>query len=124
MRSFYRMDRLSFASRKYQEIFQGVEPQFSEPEESTRKIFQLPWFARCWVVQEAVLNPDIMFYCGMTTISWPKLYLASEFLPDYIWMLVHQQRSHDCSNSLGGGGSIESWGARTVLIVLGLVLEI
>jgi hypothetical protein len=26
-----------------------------------------------------------VFYCGLTEISWPRLYLAIESLPDFIW---------------------------------------
>jgi hypothetical protein len=42
MRSLFRVDRLSFASRRDQKIAQRVEPQFSEAQESIRKFFQLP----------------------------------------------------------------------------------
>jgi hypothetical protein len=36
-------------------------------------------------VQEAVLNPDVMFYCGQSEISWPRLHLAIQALPEGIW---------------------------------------
>jgi Heterokaryon incompatibility protein (HET) len=78
-------DRFSFASRQDQGIVQRVEPQSAEARESIRRFFQLPWFGRRWVVQEAVLNPDVVFCCGLTEISWPRLHLAIESLPDYIW---------------------------------------
>ncbi|KAE9381055.1 hypothetical protein N431DRAFT_320869, partial [Stipitochalara longipes BDJ] len=58
------------------------DPQISE---SIRIFFQLPWLGRRWVVQEAVLNPDVVFYCGTSEISWPKLHLAIKSLPDSIW---------------------------------------
>jgi hypothetical protein len=77
--------RFSFASMQGQGIVQRVEPQSAEAQESIRRFFQLPWFGRRWVVQEAVLNPVVVFCCGLTGISWPRLHLAIESLPDCIW---------------------------------------
>jgi hypothetical protein len=62
-------DHFSFASRQDQEIAQRVELQSSEAQESIRRFFQLPWFGRRWGVQEAVLDPDVVFYCGSPDIS-------------------------------------------------------
>ncbi|KAN0122950.1 hypothetical protein V8E51_001276 [Hyaloscypha variabilis] len=53
--------------------------------ESVRKFFQLPWFSRRWVIQEAVLNPDVIFHCGNSEISWPRLHLAIQAMPSYLW---------------------------------------
>lgn len=72
-------------SKQDQEVAQGREPQSSEAQESIRRFFHLPWFGRRWVVQEVVLNPDVMFYCGMSEISWPRLHLTIESLPVGIW---------------------------------------
>ncbi|KAN0099779.1 Heterokaryon incompatibility protein (HET) domain containing protein [Hyaloscypha variabilis] len=105
MRSLVRLgrqlDRLSFDSRQDQETVQRVESQLSEAQESIRKFFQLPWFGRRWVVQEAVLNPDVVFFCGLTEISWPRLYLAFEALPDYIWNDNSGSRVHKSLQKLG-----------------------
>ncbi|PMD37154.1 HET-domain-containing protein, partial [Hyaloscypha variabilis F] len=95
------LDRLSFNSSQDQETVQRVESQLSEAQESIRKFFQLPWFGRRWVVQEAVLNPDVVFYCGLTEISWPRLYLAFEALPDYIWNDNSGSRVHKSLQKLG-----------------------
>jgi len=57
----------------------------SQVSDSVRMFFKLPWFGRRWVVQEAVLNPDTVFYCGASEVSWPRLHLAIKSLPDSIW---------------------------------------
>jgi hypothetical protein len=101
------LDRLSFDSRQDQKTIQRVETQLSEAQEPIRKFFQLPWFGRRWVVQEAVLNPDVVFYCGLTEISLPRLYLAFEALPDYIWNDNSGSRVHkSLQNSVISGEHI------------------
>ncbi|KAI0179480.1 heterokaryon incompatibility protein-domain-containing protein [Hypoxylon sp. FL1284] len=30
----------------------------------------LPWFTRRWIIQEVARNPNIVLYCGTTTIPW------------------------------------------------------
>lgn len=56
-----------------------------DTEKSAKKVFEMPWFSRRWIVQELVLNGDVMFYCGKSRISWPALHFAFEALPTGTW---------------------------------------
>lgn len=78
-------DFILLTSGQDKETAQRIEPLSSKVQESIRKFFQLPWFGRRWVVQEAVLNPDVVFYSGDSEISWPRLHLAIRSLPDSFW---------------------------------------
>ncbi|KAI0435513.1 heterokaryon incompatibility protein-domain-containing protein [Xylaria telfairii] len=40
---------------------------------SISSVVQLPWFSRRWIVQEAVLNPDVMLCCCNEELSWVRL---------------------------------------------------
>lgn len=37
-------------------------------------ILRLPWFTRRWIVQEAVVNPDVTVFCGTETMSLIRLF--------------------------------------------------
>ncbi|RFU78098.1 het-domain-containing [Trichoderma arundinaceum] len=40
--------------------------------ESLERISDLPWFSRRWIIQEAVLNPEVVIFCGSSSMAWPK----------------------------------------------------
>ncbi|KAJ8110198.1 hypothetical protein ONZ43_g5933 [Nemania bipapillata] len=40
---------------------------------SISSLVQLPWFSRRWIVQEAVLNPDVLLCCCDEELSWVRL---------------------------------------------------
>ncbi|KAI0098525.1 HET-domain-containing protein [Nemania sp. FL0031] len=40
---------------------------------SIASLVQLPWFSRRWIVQEAVLNPDVLLCCCDEELSWVRL---------------------------------------------------
>ncbi|KAL7798521.1 heterokaryon incompatibility domain-containing protein [Trichoderma ceciliae] len=40
--------------------------------ESLERIIDLPWFGRRWIIQEAVLNPEVVIFCGSSSMAWPK----------------------------------------------------
>ncbi|KAI0197210.1 heterokaryon incompatibility protein-domain-containing protein, partial [Xylaria flabelliformis] len=40
---------------------------------SISSLVQLPWFNRRWIVQEAVLNPDVLLCCCDEELSWVRL---------------------------------------------------
>ncbi|KAI0534098.1 heterokaryon incompatibility protein-domain-containing protein [Xylaria digitata] len=40
---------------------------------SISSLVQLPWFSRRWIVQEAVLNPDVVLCCCDEELSWVRL---------------------------------------------------
>lgn len=40
---------------------------------SVSSLVQLPWFSRRWIVQEAVLNPDVLLCCCDEELSWVRL---------------------------------------------------
>ena len=90
-----------FTPGQHQQRIQKVNDQSEETQESVRRFFQLPWFTRRWVVQEVVLNPDVMFYCGRLRISWPRLHLAIKHLPDSIWDSASRRQVHKSLQKLG-----------------------
>jgi hypothetical protein len=38
-----------------------------------RELLTRPWFGRLWVIQEAVLPTDLLFFWGEHSLSWPEL---------------------------------------------------
>ncbi|KAJ8127991.1 hypothetical protein O1611_g5645 [Lasiodiplodia mahajangana] len=40
---------------------------------SIASLVELPWFSRRWIVQEAVLNPDVLLCCCDEELSWVRL---------------------------------------------------
>ncbi|KAI0434410.1 heterokaryon incompatibility protein-domain-containing protein [Xylaria sp. FL1042] len=40
---------------------------------SISSLVELPWFSRRWIVQEAVLNPDVLLCCCDQELSWVRL---------------------------------------------------
>jgi hypothetical protein len=40
---------------------------------SVASLTDLPWFSRRWIVQEAVLNPDVLLCCCDEELSWVRL---------------------------------------------------
>ncbi|KAI1364257.1 heterokaryon incompatibility protein-domain-containing protein [Xylaria arbuscula] len=47
--------------------------EHSELLRSLSSLLQLPWFSRRWIVQEAVLNPDVLLCCCDEELSWVRL---------------------------------------------------
>ncbi|KAI9148210.1 major facilitator superfamily transporter [Paramyrothecium foliicola] len=41
--------------------------------------FRLPWFRRCWVVQEVALGRKVMFYCGKYVLHMKNIVVAADF---------------------------------------------
>jgi hypothetical protein len=103
-------DSFSFASRYGEGTDQRVETQTQVADESIIRFFQLPWFSRLWVVQEAALNPDIMFYCGPSETSWPRLHFAVKSLPDSIWNDIPNREVRKSLQKLG-----DLWRTRSYL---------
>lgn len=57
-------------------------------------ILSLPWFTRRWIIQEAVVNPDVTVFCGAETMSLIRLFnlvhqLGSESFPLFepVWAM-------------------------------------
>ncbi|KAK8132130.1 hypothetical protein PG999_000303 [Apiospora kogelbergensis] len=44
--------------------------------QALQSILELPWFGRLWVIQEVVLNPHVMMYCGSAQVSWTWFFHA------------------------------------------------
>jgi hypothetical protein len=61
------------------------------------------------------LNPDVVFYCGLTAISWPRLYLAFESLPDYIWNDTSGSKVRKSLQKLGDLWRAYSYLSRTAI---------
>lgn len=43
-------------------------------QEAIYRLTEIPWFSRLWVVQEAVINTDVMMYCGVEKMSLLRLF--------------------------------------------------
>jgi hypothetical protein len=48
--------------------------------EAIYQFFELPWFKRAWVVQEAGLAIDLLYHCGNSTISRSELHAFIDWL--------------------------------------------
>jgi hypothetical protein len=48
--------------------------------EAIYQFFELPWFKRVWVVQEAGLAIDLLYHCGNSTISRSELHVFIDWL--------------------------------------------
>ncbi|KAM0424514.1 hypothetical protein ACHAPT_010228 [Fusarium lateritium] len=46
-------------------------------------IFKNLWFRRAWIVQEAVASPEVVFFCGSSTINWKDLFAIMRTLDQH-----------------------------------------
>jgi hypothetical protein len=47
-------------------------------------LFELPWWTRIWVVQEAVLARKLSVHCGVTSCSWEYFQSGADAI--MLWM--------------------------------------
>ncbi|KAK7999672.1 hypothetical protein PG990_012272 [Apiospora arundinis] len=70
------MQMLNGQGRNEQRLLSGSEADVSVLAAAASHILQdllgIPWFNRLWVIQEVVLNPDVMLYCGSAHLSWTR----------------------------------------------------
>ena len=58
----------------FQHLFDTTSSsRHSEEWQALREFFNRPWFARTWVIQEAVLSQDLHFVWGQHSLSWQSL---------------------------------------------------
>lgn len=53
-------------------------PEESAMWDSISKLFGRPWFQRAWVVQELVLAPQVVVFCGNHWAPWDEIYEAAK----------------------------------------------
>ena len=44
------------------------------------KFFSREWFRRVWIVQELVLPPEVVLFCGCESLRWDDIYTAAQLI--------------------------------------------
>jgi heterokaryon incompatibility protein (HET) len=80
------------AARTMDLLIQTTKPSFISTNHindielrSIAAFFKLTWFSRLWKLQEIVFSPDVLLYCGSSSISWVRLLSAIEILSNNSW---------------------------------------
>ncbi|RYP05889.1 hypothetical protein DL765_009699 [Monosporascus sp. GIB2] len=61
--------------------------------ESVLDLLRLAWFSRRWIIQEAVLNVDVIIFCGAQRLSFLRLSQVLVWLPPSAWESSRHTRS-------------------------------
>lgn len=77
--------RISPTAVQYQDTESETFQALKKLRSPLKEIFSMPWFGRRWIVQELVLNGNVMFHCGMSTIPWSSLHFAFHSLSKSPW---------------------------------------